>query len=45
MTLADNRLISYEDLLKLREETDDKVELIDNVVYMTPTPTPMHQKI
>lgn len=45
MTLADNRLISYEDLLKLREEIDDKVELIDDVLYMTPAPTPMHQKI
>lgn len=45
MSLADNRLISYEDLLKLREDTDDKVELIDSVVYMTPAPTPLHQKI
>lgn len=45
MTLLDNRLISYEDLLKLREETDDIVEIIDNIVYMTPAPTPMHQRI
>jgi len=45
MTLIEDRFISYEDLLKLREETDDKVELIDNVVYMTPAPTPIHQKI
>lgn len=45
MTLIENRLVSYEDLLKLREETDDKIELIGNVVYMTPAPTPMHQKI
>lgn len=45
MPLTDKRLIAYENFLKLREETDDKVELIDNIVYMTPAPTPMHQKI
>lgn len=45
MTVIENRHTSYEDFLKLREETDDKVELIDNVVYMTPAPTPLHQRI
>jgi len=32
MTLIENRFISYEDLLKFREETDDKVELL---VFLT----------
>lgn len=45
MSVVENRHTSYEDFLKLREETDDKVELIDNVVYMTPAPTPLHQRI
>jgi len=45
MALVEIRHTSDEDFLKLREETDDKVELIDNVVYMTPAPTPLHQKI
>lgn len=45
MSLVENRHISYEDFLKLREEIDDKVELIDDVVYMTPAPTPLHQRI
>ena len=45
MSLLENRHTSSEDFLKLREETDEKVELIDNVVYMTPAPTPLHQRI
>ena len=45
MSVVENRHTSYEDFLKLREDTDDKVELIDSVVYMTPAPTPLHQRI
>lgn len=45
MALAENRTVSYEDFLKLRETSDDKLEFIDHVVYMTPAPTPLHQRI
>lgn len=45
MALAESRAISYEDFLKLREASDDKVEFIDHIVYMTPAPAPLHQRI
>lgn len=45
MPLVESRATSYEDFLKLREELDEQVELIDHAVFMTPAPTPLHQKI
>ncbi|MGC7870089.1 Uma2 family endonuclease [Desulfosporosinus sp. SYSU MS00001] len=45
MALVKARTISYEDFLKLREASNDKVEFIDNIVYMTPAPSPLHQRI
>lgn len=45
VSLVESRPTSYEDFFKLREELDEQVELIDHVVFMTPAPTPLHQKI
>lgn len=45
MVLVKTRTISYDDFIELREASDDKVEFIDHIVYMTPAPTPLHQRI
>lgn len=45
MALAETKTISHEDFLKMRESSDDKLEFIDHIVYMTPAPTPLHQRI
>ena len=37
------RLLTFEDLERLREETTDRLELIDGELYVTPSPTPLHQ--
>jgi Uma2 family endonuclease len=43
--LAEKKQVSYDDFIKLREVNDNKLEFIDNTVYMSPAPTPIHQKI
>lgn len=45
MVLVKTRTISYDDFIELREASDDKLEFIDHIVYMTPAPTPLHQRI
>ncbi|MFT4038063.1 MAG: Uma2 family endonuclease [Thermomicrobiales bacterium] len=35
--------LSYEEFLSIREETRDKTELIDGVLYVTPAPARIHQ--
>jgi Uma2 family endonuclease len=37
------RSLTFEELERLREETTDRLELIDGELYVTPSPTPMHQ--
>lgn len=43
--LARNAHVSYEEYLKLKENTDDIIEYIDGIVYMTPSPSRAHQRI
>jgi Uma2 family endonuclease len=45
LMLAKENEISYDDFIKLREVSDNKLEFIDSTVYMAPAPTPIHQKI
>jgi Uma2 family endonuclease len=37
--------LSYEEFLRVREATPDQTELIDGVLYVTPSPTRLHQLI
>ena len=37
--------LSYEEFLRAREEISEQTELIDGVVYVTPSPTRLHQLI
>lgn len=36
---------SYQDYLKLKEKSDDILEYIDGIVYMSPSPSTKHQRI
>jgi Uma2 family endonuclease len=40
-----SRSLSYDDLDQLRETSNDRLELIDGELFVTPSPTPMHQDI
>lgn len=42
---AKNIKLSYEDYLELREKSDNILEYIDGVVYMSPSPSTKHQRI
>lgn len=37
--------LSYEEFLRVREDILDRTELIDGVLYLTPSPTVLHQLI
>ncbi|KYD29648.1 hypothetical protein B4110_1218 [Parageobacillus toebii] len=37
--------VSYEEYLALREKSEDRLEYIDGVVYMTPSPSIKHQLV
>ena len=43
--LAEKLFTNEDDFQKLREQSYTAVELIDDVVYMSPAPTPNHQKV
>lgn len=43
--LARNIKISYEDYLELKNKSDDRLEYIDGIVYMSPSPSTKHQRI
>lgn len=43
--LAEKSFTSEEDFQKLRSESNTAVELIDDIVYMSPAPTPNHQRV
>lgn len=46
MSLAQrNTYISFEEYLKLKEESDSILEYIDGIVYMSPSPSTKHQRI
>lgn len=45
LLLTEKVLNSYEEFLELREISDEKLELIDSIVYMAPAPSPRHQEI
>lgn len=45
MALANNISVSFEEYLKMREESDKLLEYIDGIVYMAPSPSTKHQRI
>jgi Uma2 family endonuclease len=38
-------LLTYTDLLRIRETRDDRLELIDGELFVTPSPSPLHQYV
>jgi len=40
-----SRSLTYDDLERMRETRNDRLELIDGELFVTPSPTPMHQDI
>lgn len=45
MALSESIHISYEEYLKLRESSEEIIEYIDGIVYMSPSPSTKHQRI
>jgi len=45
MSLSENTQKTYEEFLKLREESEQRFEYIDGIVYMSPSPSTLHQRI
>lgn len=45
MPLAHNKYVSFEEYLKLREESDERLEYIDGVICMSPSPSIKHQLV
>ncbi|WP_010531827.1 Uma2 family endonuclease [Lentibacillus jeotgali] len=45
MGLLHERYSTYEEFEKLREETDEMLEYIDGLIYMSPSPSIKHQEI
>lgn len=43
--LVKNMKVSYKEYLELREKSDDILEYIDGIVYMSPSPSTKHQRI
>jgi Uma2 family endonuclease len=37
--------LTYDDLLRVRETRDERLELIEGEIVVTPSPTPMHQLV
>lgn len=42
---ANNVKLSYQDYLELKEKSDNILEYIDGIVYMSPSPSTRHQRI
>jgi Uma2 family endonuclease len=40
-----SRVLTYDDLQRLRDETHDRLELIEGELFVTPSPTPFHQYV
>ncbi len=40
-----SRSLTYDDLQRMRETRDERLELIDGELFVTPSPTPMHQYV
>jgi Uma2 family endonuclease len=40
-----SRSLTFEDLQRMREASNDRFELIEGELFVTPSPTPMHQDI
>jgi Uma2 family endonuclease len=40
-----SRNLTYADLQRLRETRDERLELIDGAIVVTPSPSPMHQRV
>jgi Uma2 family endonuclease len=38
-----SRSLTYDDLQRMRETRDERLELIDGELFVTPSPTPLHQ--
>lgn len=45
LNLPKNRYITFEEFEELRKESDQQLEYIDGVVYMSPSPNTKHQRI
>ncbi|MEH6944256.1 Uma2 family endonuclease, partial [Bacillus sp. JJ722] len=45
MKLPNEPFISYEEYLEMRDKSDELLEYIDGVVYMSPSPSVKHQRI
>ena len=40
-----SRPLTYEEFLRVREATNDQTELIDGELFVTPSPSPLHQAV
>ena len=40
-----SRSLTYDDLQKMREKRDERLELIEGEIIVTPSPSPMHQLV
>jgi Uma2 family endonuclease len=40
-----SRSLTFDDLERMRESSNDRLELIDGELFVTPSPTPLHQDI
>jgi Uma2 family endonuclease len=40
-----SRSLTYDDLEQMRDTSNDRLELIDGKLFVTPSPTPLHQDI
>lgn len=45
MAISEGNPITYDEFIKLRDTTESKVEYINGIVYMSPAPSPKHQKV
>ncbi len=43
--VARSKSLTYDDLQRLRETRDERLELIDGELIVTPSPSPMHQRV
>ncbi|WP_276917392.1 Uma2 family endonuclease [Aneurinibacillus aneurinilyticus] len=45
MSLAQERFVSIEEFYVMREKTDNLLEYVDGVIFMSPSPSTKHQRI
>lgn len=45
MALVEKNIVSYDEYVKLRENSDSLYEYIDGLVYMSPSPSIKHQRV